>query len=219
MFEIATDFLNELGKNNNKLWLDQNRLRYNQIKQEFNDFTGQVLFRLADIDESLRFLNLKDCVFRINRDIRFAKNKLPYKTHFGASFSSGGKNGSMPGYYFQIEAIGNVMIGGGLFQPSTEQLLEIRKSISKDSSKLRQIITSPDFLNAYNQINDFNDLKTAPRGYHPTNKDIDLLRHNDFTVGQNITLANLNKQQLEDKIISNFQTLQPLIDYLKSQIL
>ena len=106
-------FLKQLKKNNNKQWFDANRKKYESAKNDFTIFLQDVLNDFCKTDTGLIALAAKDCLFRINRDIRFSKDKSPYKTNFGASINTGGKKSFKAGYYLHIEP-GQSFVGGGL---------------------------------------------------------------------------------------------------------
>jgi len=164
-FEKTVSFLNELDRNNNSLWFHEHRPEYLEIKKEFEAFVSELLSEVAIFDESLRFLSIKDCTFRINRDVRFSKNKQPYKTHLGASFINSGKNGSNPGYYFQIEPSGKIMVGGGWYLLDSKQLSLVRQAISKNAEVFNSILGELEFVKLYSGLDNTNNLKTHPKGY------------------------------------------------------
>src|SRR5258705_181440 len=97
------EFLSKLSKNNNKEWFDKNRPSYESAKTNFKEFVNELIISTAKFDPSIKHLEAKDCIFRINRDVRFSKNKAPYKNNFGAILSPGGKKAFDAGYYIQIQ--------------------------------------------------------------------------------------------------------------------
>jgi len=141
-------FLKALEKNNNKEWFDLNRKTYEQAKANYLDFVGEVLGRMKKIDTSLTDLEPKCCVFRINRDVRFSKNKAPYKTNMGASFSKGGKKVQCAGYYFHLEP-GASFIGGGFWMPMAPELNKIRQEIDYGFEAVNKIIQQDKIPNQF----------------------------------------------------------------------
>ena len=119
------DFLKALKKNNNKIWFDQNREKYNTTKNNFDEFVALLLEQMILFDEDLKELSSKNCTFRINRDIRFSKDKTPYKINLSASFNKGGKKSINAGYYFHLQPRGNSFVGGGLWMPQIPPLLHV----------------------------------------------------------------------------------------------
>src|ERR1700734_3777017 len=115
MLAVATiKFLKDLKKNNNKPWFESNRKKYEDAKADFSKFIQGIIEKHAKKDKTLKDLKAKDCMFRINRDVRFSKDKSPYKTNFGASINRGGKKSLFAGYYFHCEP-GESFAGGGLW--------------------------------------------------------------------------------------------------------
>ena len=121
-------FLNELAENNNREWFQANKPRYEEAKKEFENFVGQLIGEISKFDPQIKTVEAKNCLFRIYNDIRFAKNKAPYKTNFGASIAKGGKNGGYAGYYLHIEN-GASFVAGGVYMPQADKLKLIRKEI------------------------------------------------------------------------------------------
>ena len=114
-------FLKDLSKNNNKPWFDANRKQYENAKTDFAGFIQTIIDKHGKKDESIAHLKAKDCMFRINRDVRFSKDKSPYKTNMGAYINRGGKKSVFAGYYFHCEP-GQCFVGGGLWMPMPPEL-------------------------------------------------------------------------------------------------
>lgn len=123
MVQTSTlQFLKSLSKNNNKLWLDAHRNQYLEAKTDFENFVAILIKETVRFDSDVKDLQVKDCVFRLNRDIRFSKDKTPYKTNMGASINRGGKKSIYAGYYFHVEPGGKSFAGGGLWMPMAGEL-------------------------------------------------------------------------------------------------
>ena len=138
MLQSSTiQFLKALKKNNNREWFEKSRPVYEAAKKDYLTFVTEVLEELKQIDNSLIELEPKQCVFRINRDVRFSKNKEPYKTNFGASFSKGGKKVQCAGYYFHLEP-GACFVGGGLWMPMAPDLKKVRQEEKKSITRRRK---------------------------------------------------------------------------------
>lgn len=168
-------FLAELNNNNKKAWFDENRERYQELRGQFKELVAELLLRLGSIDEALIHTEPKQCMFRINRDIRFSRNKQPYKPHFSAAFVPFGKKTGNPGYYFRINHKGELWVGGGIFNPNSDQLWEIREDIAKNPEHVHSIIDAKNFKSNFD-IYDTAKLKTAPRSYTKDHPEIELLR-------------------------------------------
>ncbi|MCX7744431.1 MAG: DUF2461 domain-containing protein [Flavobacteriales bacterium] len=147
------DFFKELSTKNNKEWFDAHKQVYeNEVKKPFYELTQQVIERLKTLDPHFDIM-AKDAVFRINRDVRFSKDKSPYKLHMAASISTTHKKdwNNPNGIYFQISAEG-VMIGGGLYMPDKEVVQALRWAIANESKQFNKIITSPTFKEKLGKI-------------------------------------------------------------------
>jgi uncharacterized protein (TIGR02453 family) len=210
-------FLKALKKNNNKEWFDTNRTLYDAAKKEFFDQVADILDRLKSIDPTLINLEPKNCVFRINRDVRFSSNKEPYKTNLGASFSKGGKKIETAGYYFHIEP-GNHFLGGGCWMPSAEVLKKIRMEIDYNLDEFNHIIGNKSFKKIYPGLSDEAKLSRPPRDYDENNPAIAFLKLKSFTALASISDEDLLSKNLTSKVIKHFEAIKPLIDFLNKAI-
>lgn len=173
--KTTLEFLKALKKNNNRDWFTKNKLKYFDAKKDFEVFTQELIEHLAEFDKSLDGLFAKDCLFRIYRDVRFSKDKTPYKTNFGASIQAGGRKAERAGYYFHIEP-GMCMLAGGRYLPPTNHLMMIRKYIFTNYKALDRIVNENNYKKTFGEL--WGDkLKTAPKGFpkeHPSVKYIRL---------------------------------------------
>lgn len=187
------DFLSKLSKNNNKEWFDKNRPVYELAKTNFKDFVNELIISTAKFDSSIKHLEAKDCIFRINRDIRFSKNKTPYKNNFGALLCPGGKKSFDAGYYIQIQP-GASFIAGGMWQPPTPQIMAIRQEIDYNAAEFKKIIGAKEFKKLFGALSEEDKLKSVPKGYDKTHPEIELLKHRSF-----ITVHNLKDKDVLSK--------------------
>jgi uncharacterized protein (TIGR02453 family) len=167
MFLPSTvSFLKELKKNNNKPWFDNHRDKYLSAKTDFENFIEKVLAVTAVFDADIKELTAKNCTFRINRDIRFSKDKTPYKINMGASLNRGGKKSIFAGYYFHLEPGGKSFAGGGLWMPMPPELKKLRQEIDYCYPEFTKIITSAAFTKQYPglEMNEGNKLVNVPKG-------------------------------------------------------
>jgi uncharacterized protein (TIGR02453 family) len=144
-------FLKDLAKNNNREWFQENRKRYETTKGNVFEFATEFLEAAAEIDPTLADLEPKKCIFRINRDIRFSKDKSPYKINMGISFNKGGKKAPTAGYYLNIEPNGTFM-GGGNYMVQPVELKKIREEIDYNLAEFEGIITDKAFVDYYGEI-------------------------------------------------------------------
>lgn len=210
-------FLKALEKNNSKEWFDQNRKTYEQAKANYLDFVVEVLGRMKKIDTSLADLEPKQCVFRINRDVRFSKNKAPYKTNMGASFSKGGKKVQCAGYYFHLEP-GASFIGGGFWMPMAPELNKIRQEIDYGFEEFNTIINKKKFKTSFGSLSESEKLTRPPKGYEAENPAIELLKLKSFIVMSEVKDAELTGKELANKVVDHFETMKPLVDFLNKAI-
>ncbi len=218
MIQASTlQFLKALKKNNNREWFEKNRPKYENAKQDYLQFVTEVLDGIKKTDQSLQFLEPKQCVFRIHRDARFSKNKDPYKTNFGASFSLGAKKIDTAGYYFHLEP-GACFIGGGFWFPMAPELNKIRQEMDYCFKEFKSIINAKKFKNNYGVLNETDKLVRPPKGYEPNNPAIEYLKLKNFTATMEITDADVLNKNLVKKVISSFEALSPLVHFLNKAI-
>jgi uncharacterized protein (TIGR02453 family) len=171
--EPILTFLADITINNNKTWFDQNHQAYENARYAFERFTNMLIdeFRVSD---DLQDLTAKDCISRIYRDIRFSKDKSPYKTNMWATIAPGGKKATRMGYHFAIQPHGRSLIASGMWEPSTEQLSRFRHAIDQDAAEFKKITNAKAFIDFFGGI-EGEKLKTAPQGYDRTHPEIELL--------------------------------------------
>jgi len=211
------DFLKKIKKNNSKEWFETNRGSYLSAKENYLGFVAEVLNKLKSIDTTLQDIQPKNCVFRINRDVRFSANKDPYKTNFGASFSKGGKKVSCAGYYFHLEPSA-CFIGGGYWMPLAEDLNKIRQEIDYNFEEFTKIINSKTFVSAFGTLDTKEKLVRPPKGYEKDNPAIELLKLKNFIVIASIEDNELLDEKLIPKVVSHFKAMKPLVDFLNRAI-
>lgn len=209
-------FLKSLKKNNNKPWFDQNREKYIDAKNNFEEFVALLLQKMVLFDEDMKELAPKNCTFRINRDIRFSKNKTPYKINLSASFNRGGKKSIYAGYYFHLQPGGNSFVGGGLWMPEPESLKKLRQEIDYCFPEFKKIINSPSFKKHYEELerNEKNMLVNVPKGYDKENPAVDFLRMKSFVATKNISDTEVLSSHLNNEVIQSFKTLMPLVKFI-----
>lgn len=210
-------FLKELKKNNSKEWFDQNRKTYEQAKTNYLSFVEGVLGKMKKIDTSLIDLEPKQCVFRINRDVRFSKNKAPYKVSMGASLSKGGKKVQCAGYYFHLEP-GASFIGGGFWMPMAPELNKIRQEINYNTADFNKILNHKKFKTTFGSLSETEKLTRPPKGYDADNPAIELLKLKSFVVMCEVKDEALTDKGLSSKIIAEFENMMPFVDFLNKAI-
>jgi uncharacterized protein (TIGR02453 family) len=212
-------FLTQLKKNNNKPWFDAHRAQYEAAKIDFSNFIQLVIDALQKTDTTITGMTSKECMFRINRDVRFSKNKQPYKNHLAAFIVRGGKKSGFAGYYFHCEP-GNSFAGGGLWQPDTQPLKNVRQEIDYNWDEFQSIIKEKTFKKIYADVYKGDDIKltTVPKGYEKDNPAIDYLKLKSFIAETKIADEELTKSSLHKKTVAAFQTLQPLVCFINKAL-
>ena len=210
-------FLEQIVLNNNKPWFDEHRNEYLSVKSDFEQLAADVLKGMGELDPVFKEINAKDCVMRIFRDVRFSKDKTPYKTNLGAGFSSGGKSFPGAGYYLHIQPGGYSFAGGGLWQPESARLKAIRQEIDYNFDEFSKIINDKQFKKMFGEIEGEKLIK-VPKGYAEDNPAIEYLKLKSFTVGCKIADADLTKKGLDKKVIDAFGVMKPFVDFLNRSV-
>ena len=208
------DFLTAIKCNNNRDWLIGNRPFYLAAKGNFDSFVQEVINEIIKFDPILRGLEVKSCVYRFNRDIRFSNDKSPYKSHFGAFIVRGGKkNGDkFAGYYFHIEP-GKSIMAGGAYMPPTPWLSAIREKIDESPDELIKIIKAKNFIKYFGELSG-EKLKSVPKGYPKDHPQIELLKFKSYLVVNEATDKMVLSNEYFDHVINVFRAMKPLNDYL-----
>jgi len=206
----AFAFLETLAANNNRDWFNDHKDQYKLLESEVKGFYQQLmeLMRLHDDIERLK-------MFRIYRDVRFSKDKTPFKTHFAGSFSRTG-NRLRGGYYLRLKP-GETFIATGFWDPNKEDLFRIRKELETDAAVFRKVIEAPDFKKTWGSITG-EELKTAPKGFEKDHPDIDLIRKKQFIFVRNFTDAEVFRPDFLNLVNDSFKKIRPYFD-LMSDIL
>ncbi|MFC4740149.1 DUF2461 domain-containing protein [Flavobacterium ponti] len=200
------DYLIDLKQNNNREWFTVSKTRFEKEQKEIKSFFSSIKNELSEIDNIEKMQ-----IFRIYRDVRFSKDKTPYKTHFSAGFTRQ-KPQLRGGYYLHIEDNAS-FVGGGFWEPNKEDLLRIRKEIAIDSSELREIINQNDFKHYFGSLQG-EELKTAPRDFDKNHPDIDLIRKKQFLVTRKFTNKEVLSPNFENEVIATFKAMRPFFDYM-----
>lgn len=217
MLQLSTiAFLKALKKNNNREWFEKNRGKYELAKEDFEKFVEALMKELSRINPALGNLKVKDCVFRIYRDVRFSKNKQPYKTNMGAYFVEGGKKSDKAGFYIQLEP-GNSFIAGGSWMPQAPQLKAIRQEIDYNFEDFEKILHAKPFQKSFRELSD-SRLKTTPKGYESTNPAIAHLRQTSFTTEMHVDDKLFLSKTLIKKCGTTYETIQPFLKFINTAI-
>lgn len=219
------DFLSELSQNNTREWFEANRDRYQAARAAQHELLSQILDKLILFEPEYKHLKATGCTFRIYRDIRFSKDKTPYKTHLGAYFERDGKQSTRAGYYLHLEPGNQSFVAGGMWMPQGEDLKKIRQEIDYNGDKLRRILDNATFRQYYGSVFDAEEvmgmprkLKKAPKDYGTDHPDIALLRLKDFSIAHPVTDAQVTAPDFATYVTQAWKVVKPLNDFLNTAI-
>ena len=217
-FPLIFKFLKGLAKNNNRDWFEKNKGEYLQAKEHFETFVSGLLKEAVKFDPGLAGLDPKKLTFRIYRDVRFSKDKSPYKTNMGATFSPGGKLMNKPGYYLHIEPGNKSFVAGGLYMPAPEDVAKIRQEIDYNGKKLEAVFKNKAFKRLYSDFDDFDKLKKIPKGYAADHPQIEWLKLKSFIVMHNLKDAEVQDKNFLKTVVSAFKTMKPMNNFLSEAV-
>ncbi|HEX2532798.1 MAG TPA: DUF2461 domain-containing protein [Chitinophagaceae bacterium] len=212
-------FLKQLKKNNNKPWFDAHRVQYEAARIDFQNFIQLVMDALEKTDPSIAGQTARSCLFRINRDVRFSKDKSPYKTNFGASIKAGGRKSALAGYYFHLEP-GASFIGGGLWMPEPARVKAVRQEIDYCWDEFRGLLAEKKFRSVYGDLYQHDDIRlaTAPKGYEKDHPALPYLKLKCFIAETPVADEDLLTAALHKKTVVAFTALQPMLQFINRTV-
>lgn len=209
-------FLEQLAANNNREWFEQNRPAYEKAKSEVEALVQACILSMDNLMDLTR-CEAKKCLFRIHRDVRFSKNKDPYKSNFAALIGPDGKKSKdVLAIYIHFQP-GASFLAAGLYEPDKDQLAKIRQEIDYNGAKFREILNSKEFTAAFGNLKG-NQLKTIPKGYSSENPEADLLRFTQFYVMRSFSDAEVYAQDFPQVVRKNAALVQPFLGFLAEAI-
>jgi len=212
------EFLQELVENNNREWFQANKGRYEAARENVVEFTTGLLKQLHQLDPGVDDkLEAKKCVMRIYRDIRFSKDKTPYKNHFGVSVPTKGTKAGRAEYYLHISP-GNSFIAGGYWMPEADHLKAIRQEIDYNGNDLKKIIDNPEFVELFGDFRQQERLKTLPKDYAADNENIDLLKLKSFVAFHQLKNDELFAKDAVNFVASVCAKIYPLNVFLNNAL-
>jgi uncharacterized protein (TIGR02453 family) len=216
--KITLQFLKDLAKNNNKAWFDINRSKYELAKADIQSMVSELISSISIFDPPIGNLAVKECTFRINRDVRFSKNKSPYKTNMSSYYSKGGKKASVAGYYFHFEP-GKSYAAGGFYSPAPEELSKIRQEIDYSLDDWGKILSQKKFKKFFpDGVDGIESLVRPPKGYDENNPAIHYLKMKHFIVSRPFSDAEVQSKTLVKDLAATFSVIKPMIDFLNTAI-
>lgn len=211
----SLQFLEDLKANNNRDWFLDNKKRYEIFKKDYHQLVSDFLDAMKPLDPSLELLEVKNCTFRINRDIRFSKDKSPYKAHLGVWMSTGSKGANRSGYYVHIEK-GGSFIAGGFYSPEPDDLKKVRKEIAFFYDDLEEILNDKNFKKEFGSLDrtESNSLKNAPKDYEKDHPAIEHLKLKSYTASQKFDIKEVSQKDFVVKMSKKLIALKPLNDFI-----
>lgn len=207
-------FLQKLEKNNSKIWMDEHRNEYLDAKISFEKFIDELLVDMKLVDKNLDTLTAKECTFRINRDVRFSKNKNPYKNNMSAYFNQNGKKGIGAGYYFHLEPK-KCFVACGIWMPANDELKKIRQEIDYSIVELKSLMKKSEFKKQFeNGLAESDKLVRPPKGYEEDNEAIEFLKLKSFIVQKSINDDALLSKDIKKNIIAIMKAGKPLVEFI-----
>src|SRR5690606_14773338 len=212
-------FISNLEKNNNKPWFDAHRKQYEEAKADFEAFVQKVIDRHGKKDPDIAVLTAKETTFRINRDVRFSKDKSPYKNNMGSYMARGGKKSIFAGYYIHCQP-GKSFMGGGLWMPQPAELQKVRQEIDYNLDEFRAIINSRKFKNIYGSLSSDKEytLTRVPKGFETDNPAAEFLKFKSYVALTPISDKELTSKDALSKVLKAFEALQPMVEFLNRSL-
>ncbi len=217
--QTTLSFLKGLKKNNEKTWFDLHRKQYDAARKNVEEFVQSVINVHSKNDPGIAGLEARKCMFRINRDVRFSKDKSPYKTNFGASINEGGKKALAGGYYIHIEP-GNSFAGGGIYMPMPAELKKVRQEIDYNTEEFESILSEKSFRTIFNGLTEGTGMKLTrvPQGFDKDSLAAEYLMYKSYVAMVPLTDKELTDASASKKILKAFEALQPLLRFIKRSL-
>ena len=204
--EKVVEFLQDLSDNNNREWFNDNRVRYHENRDKIIFLIDVLINEIKVFDPEIAGVNPKDCMYRIFRDVRFSKDKRPYKTNFGGFIAKGGRKSIYPGYFFHIE-VKHSLVGGGVYMPQPEQLKAIRNYVAEFGTDFLEIINTPAFKKIYPEMYD-HQLKTVPRGFPKNHEFINLIKYKSFVFAKKTDNKIIRENRFVEDTVQAYRQLR-----------
>ncbi|WP_266204742.1 DUF2461 domain-containing protein [Pontibacter kalidii] len=206
-------FLAELSANNTREWFTENKPRYEKARQNYIGFLQELLQEMQHFEPAARGQQGKDLVFRIYRDVRFSKDKRPYKDHFGAYVAEGGRKSILPGYYLHLAGGNKSFLAGGLWYPPAPELKAVRQEIDYNLEEFKALVESEEFRKKFGAL-EGEQLKTTPKGYDKDNPAIPYLRFKSWNAVMPLPDETVLSPDFLQVVLDGFRSLKPLNDFL-----
>lgn len=214
---VIMHFLEQLQRHNSKAWMDANRPSYIAAKEQFAQLVDHLLGQIQGFDPLLHQVTVPECIFRINKNDFSKKGEAPYKGHFGAGMSPGGRHSAYANYVFVLEPGNRSRVGGGIREPKPKQLALIREEIDYSNGELQQLLDAPDFAASFGGLRT-KQLKLMPKGYPKTHPEAALLRYTGYQVLHYFTDEEVLSPDFTEQILPYYRQVKPFNDFLNRSI-
>lgn len=212
-----TQFLAELSENNNRAWFVMNKPRYDILRVEFLELVTKLIADLGKFDPAVADCNPKKALFRINRDMRFSKEKIPYKTHFSAAINASSlkrpHQGGGPTYYFHINETGTLLIAAGEWMPPPERLRAIRQHVIDDAAGFTKLLKNKKLKETYGELQEEGKLSRPPKGFDADVPHLEYIKLKNFIVWHELDVRKVS--DLGKMLASDFKDAYPLVTWLR----
>lgn len=205
------EFLRLLAENNNREWFHEHKPQFDELRALWIADIGRLIGLMAEYDESLRGVDVKDCVYRIYRDIRFSPNKLPYKNHFGAVIARGGRKTTHSCYYIHFEP-GNCGLYGGIWCPDMDLLTKLRHEVDDNIEEFLGIIGNEELSSRFTMVGD--SLKSMPKGFPKDHPHAKYIKMKEYLVGMSVPDSYFTSDGWIERAAADFKPIKPLHDFL-----
>lgn len=218
--ENILSFLRKLKVNNNRTWFAEHKREYNKAKNDFEKIGSALILKIGEFDDDTGRANIKDCIFRIYRDIRFSPDKTPYKTHFGAYIAfPGGRKSIRGGYYLHIAPNDNSFLSAGVWAPKSPILNALRRSIFENYDEFKEIINEPNFDTIFgNTFYEKGKLKRIPKGFPNDFENPEILKLKHYLVTVQLTDKEVLQPDFLDFATRLAKTAYPFVRFLNYTI-
>lgn len=209
-------FLKDLRDNNHREWFAEHKAAYDEAKNDVEAFISQLIPALVKVDPRLAGNTAKECMFRIYRDVRFSKNKDPYKTNFSASVKIGGKKSASCGFYLHVEPEGGwgSFIAGGYWMPEAPLLKKIRQEIEFNHEEFLKILKDKNFKKHFGALESEHTLTRVPKGFDPDHPAADFLKYTSFIASEPLTAAQLKSKDFIKTCSASYKAMLPFLNFL-----
>jgi uncharacterized protein (TIGR02453 family) len=212
----TVDFLKKLDKNNNRDWFNANKDSFIKANDNVIAVSGDLLNRVARFDPEVAGIDPKACVFRIYRDVRFSKDKSPYKTNLGAFIAPGGRKTMSPGYYFHVQP-GMYFSAAGKHMPDSGELLKIRSAIAANTKDFLKIVNAKKFKDRFGEL-DGDRLTKPPKGFAADHEAVEYLKLKSFTVSEEFSEKEATGNDYPKLLAESFKAAYPLVTFLRDAL-